>query len=102
MFAGAILIGKQIPLSILVKIVVILISVMIMWIYAPVDHPNKPIISIKRRQGFKILSIIAVIVLGGVSFLLPTQLGTTAVMALLIEAITLPVGKYTNRGGRSL
>ncbi len=102
MFVGAIAVGIQLPLNILTKIILIFISVLLMMFYAPVDHPNKPIISTKRRQRFKILSIIGVIVLGGISFLLPAHLGTTAVVAILFEAITLPIGKYTNRGGRSL
>ncbi|MCC5911279.1 MAG: accessory gene regulator B family protein [Clostridiaceae bacterium] len=80
------------------KIFILTISFIITWIYAPVDHPNKPILSNLRRKKFKYLSLFTLVLLGSISFLLPEQLSTIAIIAILIETLSLPVGYFAKKG----
>ncbi|MDK2811592.1 MAG: accessory regulator [Petroclostridium sp.] len=96
-FTAIISIGTQIPLSIYIKASMLLISIILAWIYAPVDHPNKPIVSVDRRKRFKYLSVGAVVLMGGVSLLLPSLYSGTAVAAIFFESISLPIGEFAKK-----
>ena len=92
-----ILTGSQFGLPITARIFFLLVSIILVWIFAPVDHPNKPIISMERRKRFKYLSVAVFIILAGFTFMLETGLAATAVMILLLEALSLPVGQIAKR-----
>ncbi|MDK2800774.1 MAG: accessory regulator [Clostridiales bacterium] len=96
-FGAVVGIGVQFPLPLYVRVLTILVSLILVWIYAPLDHPNKPIISEVRRKRFKYLSVMLAVLLSGVSFFLPSLQSGTAVVAILFESISLPVGKITQR-----
>ena len=89
--------GSQLGLPFAARIFLLLTSIILAWVFAPVDHPNKPIISIERRKRFKYLSVTVFIILACITFLLEEGLGATAVMILLLEALSLPVGQIAKR-----
>lgn len=71
----------------------IIITIILTFLYSPVDHPNKPIKSIKRRKQIKAFSILILFLLIFISLLLNYNLSNIAVSALFIQSITLPLGK---------
>lgn len=89
--------GSQFGLPFAVRIFLQLVSILLAWIYAPVDHPNKPIIDLERRKRFKHLSVAVFIILAGFTFMLEARLAATAVMILFLEALSLPVGQIAKR-----
>ncbi len=96
LLSAIIIVGAKVPLNTYIRIAMLVVSIVLAWIYAPVDHPNKPIISSQRRKRFKHLSVLIIVLLGSISFLLPIQLGITAVTAIFMETATLPVGHLVN------
>ena len=92
-----IVIGSQFGVPLAARILILLTSIALAWIFAPVDHPNKPIISIVRRKRFKYLSVIVFISLAFITFLLEERLAATAVVILFLEALSLPVGQIAKR-----
>lgn len=89
--------GSQFVLPFTVRLVLLVISIILAWIFAPVDHPNKPIISMDRRKRFKYLSVVVFIILAGITFMFTEKLATTAVIILFLEAILLPIGQIVKR-----
>lgn len=96
-FTTIVFIGVSITLSFSIRFVLIALIMILIWIYAPVDHPNKPIISSIRRKRFKYLSLIVTALFIGISFLLPQEYATVTTLALLAEAISLPIGEFSKR-----
>lgn len=92
-----ILTGSQFGLPFAARIFLLLASIVLAGIFAPVDHPNKPIVSIERRKRFKYLSVAVFIILAGFTFMLEAGLAATAVMIMFLEALSLPVGQITKR-----
>ena len=84
-------------LSFEARIFLQLASIVLAWVFAPVDHPNKPIISIVRKKRLKYLSVIVFISLACITFLLEERLAATAVVILFLEALSLPVGQIMKR-----
>jgi accessory gene regulator B len=96
-FTIIVLAGNNIYLNMIQRILLILISLILIWRYAPVDHPNKPIISEARRKRLRISSIAACLFLGAISFLLQNDLSVAAATAIFLEGLTLPLGVITKR-----
>lgn len=92
-----ILTGSQFGMLLEIRVILLLASVALAWIFAPVDHPNKPIISLERRKRFKYLSVAVFLILAGFTFVLEAGLATTATMILFLEALSLPAGKIKKR-----
>ncbi|MGE4284716.1 MAG: accessory gene regulator ArgB-like protein [Clostridia bacterium] len=88
--------GVYLPIGLDIKMIMFMMALVLMWVYAPVDHPNKPIISATRRRRFKYISVSITILMGVIGFLLPEMYSGTAMTAILIEAVSLPAGKYMN------
>ncbi|SHJ31183.1 accessory gene regulator B [Geosporobacter subterraneus DSM 17957] len=89
--------GSRFFLNWPIRFALILITLILIWIYAPVDHPNKPIISLERRKRLKYFSLAATAVLVGISFIIPEKYAATATFALLCEALSLPIGELSKR-----
>jgi accessory gene regulator B len=85
------------PWSFELRVVLLIVALILSAIFAPVDHPNKPIISPIRRRNFKFLAISFVIIWGIISFFLNTQLSSTIVNSILIATIMLPAGLIANK-----
>ncbi len=97
-FSISIIVGQYVILHMGVKLIMLLIAIILAWIYAPVDHPNKPIISPIRRKGFKYLSVISFIMMGWIGLVLPSKLSITASAAIFLEALSLPIGRFLEGG----
>lgn len=89
--------GSQFGLPFAARIFLELVSIIIALVFAPVDHPNKPIISVERRKRFKYLSVAVFIILAGITFLFEDRAAATAVMILFLEALSLPAGQIAKR-----
>lgn len=89
--------GSQFGLSIAVRVFMLFIAIILAWLFAPVDHPNKPIISVERRERFKYLSATVFIIFACITFFLEERYAATAVMILFLEALSLPVGEIMKR-----
>ena len=89
--------GSQLGLPFYIRCALLLVSVILAIIFAPVDHPNKPIISTKRRTLFKYMSVATFILLSAVTFAFEEHYAATAVITLFMEAISLPAGYMVKR-----
>lgn len=89
--------GTMLILPLYIKATLVILSISLIYIYAPVDHPNMPIISETRRHYLKIKSIFTYIILLLISFLLIGKVGNTAFIALVVESIMLPLGYNKNK-----
>jgi accessory gene regulator B len=89
--------GSQLGLPVQIKITLLLISIILTFIFAPVDHPNKPIISTKRRIRLKYMSVFTFILLSAATFLLEEHYAATAAITLFLEALSLPAGYMVKR-----
>lgn len=96
-FTAIVWTGSRIYLTLPIRLVLIMLTMLLIWIYAPVDHPNKPIISMQRRTRFKYLSLLVAAIFIAISFFLPQKYATVATLALLCEAISLPIGEFSKR-----
>lgn len=92
-----ILTGSQLEVPSVIRIILLLTSIVLAWIFAPVDHPNKPIIDFKRRKRFKYLSVAVFTIMAGITFILDKGVGATAVTILFLEALSLPAGEIEKR-----
>jgi len=96
-FTGILGVSLNMTFSISIKLMLVLITMILFFIYSPVDHPNKPIISEQRRKRLKYASFVMVMALIIISFFLPEKYSTIAVIALLFEAISLPFGALSKK-----
>lgn len=91
--------GRYVELNMLMKITLLAISLVLTMIFAPVDHPNKPILNKKRRFILKALSVLFIMFVGVLAMFLNSRLSGTVVYAYSVEAILLPIGYYVNKKG---
>ncbi|NLM44779.1 MAG: accessory gene regulator B family protein [Clostridiales bacterium] len=89
---SSIYLGMYLNLTMLAKSAILFASMGLVYLLAPVDHPNKPILSHERRKRLKYLSIIAVLVLGTVALSLPDIYSNVAVIAIFAESLSLLAG----------
>ena len=92
-----IILGSRVFLYWHIRLVIILIILLLIWIYAPVDHPNKPILSLERRKRLKNASLLITLIFIGISYAIPEKYASVATFALLCEALLLPVGELSKR-----
>lgn len=93
LFLGScIFLGLSLNITIYGKIAIIIFSAIIAYIFSPVDHPNKPIISEQRRKKLKYLSIGVIIMLGLIGINLSSVYSNIAILAILVESISLILG----------
>lgn len=84
--------AAYLELSFMVKLTIAIVSFSSILYFAPVDHPNKPIISLARRKKLKLLSLCFTITYLIIAFVIKNDLGELIILGVLIEAITLPIG----------
>jgi len=96
-FSSILGIAIYVPMPFWLRIFISILSVMLMVVYAPVDHPNKPIISEHRRRKFKKLAIGITILFCGISFLLSDHYAKIVLVSVFLEALSLPAGAYMKR-----
>ncbi|WP_082759880.1 accessory gene regulator ArgB-like protein [Abyssisolibacter fermentans] len=94
-YSTAIVLAINIVPNNIYKIIIFILCIVLLYIYSPADHPNKPIISNKRRRNMKYLSLVVFPTLFVIALFLPSILSSTAIYTLLFECISLPLSKYT-------
>ncbi|MBS4540136.1 accessory gene regulator B family protein [Clostridium sp. D2Q-11] len=75
------------------KLTLIFLAYTLIIIFAPMDHPNKPIPSLKRRRQLKIVSIFLYSFLLLIVVNLPNTFSNIGLVALFIQSLTLLLGK---------
>ncbi|GAA0177823.1 hypothetical protein SH2C18_09780 [Clostridium sediminicola] len=78
--------------NIIFKIVIAILSFCIILYFSPVDHPNKPIISVDRRKRLKYLSLSFTMIYLMIALIINNDLGELVSMGVFVEAMTLPIG----------
>lgn len=97
MFIITIIFGLYIDFPLWARSFILTLSILLVWVYAPVDHPNKPIISNRRRQNLKYISLFITLLCGGVTFLLPSKQAVVALTAIFFESLSLLIGNISKR-----
>ena len=92
LFILIIFIGIKMSLSLWTWVGGLTLGGIITAVYAPVDHPNKPIISLKRRTRLKVLSVIVFMLFILGSLLLSGAYKNIMLAAIIVQAFTLPLG----------
>lgn len=95
-FAAVILGGQYIELLWFEKAVLLLISLSITLIYAPVFHKNTPRKNLAKKGKYKLISVLLVTFWSGLACLLPGVWSTTAIFSIFLEAVMQPLGKKLN------
>lgn len=93
----SIYLGIYLNLTILEKSAVLLVSLIFVCILAPVDHPNKPILSQQRRKKLKYLSIVAVLILGIIALSFKDAYSNIAIISIFAESLSLLAGYVKNK-----
>jgi|GEM_PF-1198182 len=91
-----ILIGKYITMYIVTSILVLIISVLLIYIFSPVDNINKRIKSKERRKKLKYCSVVTTFLLSGLCYVIPDRFFTTAVLSVFIAVLMMMIGKINN------
>ena len=63
LFIGGPLLAKHINIELPIKIIILIINLLFIIKYAPADTEKRPLINIKKRKKFKILSILVSIII---------------------------------------
>lgn len=95
-FAIPVFSGQFIQLAWYEKAVLLLASLAITMIFAPVNHKNTPKRNLSNAGKFKVWSVFLVAFWGGIAYLLPGVWSVTAVFTIFIEAIMQLLGKRFN------
>jgi accessory gene regulator B len=77
--------------------ILLTVSAILVWMFAPVDHPNKPIINPNRRKYLKYLSAAVFVILASFTFIMGERFAATAVAILFMEALLLFAGHFAQR-----
>ncbi|MBZ9688326.1 accessory gene regulator B family protein [Clostridium estertheticum] len=92
-----IIIGKYVSINIVTSILVLTSSVLLVYIFSPVDNINKRIKSKKRRKKLKKISVVTTFLLSGLCYIIPDRFFTTAILSIFIAVIMMMMG-YINNG----
>ncbi|OAA91033.1 accessory gene regulator B family protein [Clostridium coskatii] len=95
-FLGMIIIGKYISFNSIILIPLLIISFILVCIFAPVDNVNKRIKSKERRRKLKYISIIITFLLIVLCYFIPHRFLNTAVISILGAVIMMMIGKINN------
>ncbi len=91
-----IIVGKYIRINIIISIIVLTSSILLVYIFSPVDNINKRIKSEERRKKLKHSSIVVTFLLSGLCYLIPHRFFTTAVISILVAVIMMMMGMMGN------
>ncbi|MBU3146385.1 accessory gene regulator B family protein [Clostridium sp. CF012] len=91
-----IIVGKYITINAIISIIVLTGSVLLVYIFSPVDNINKRIKSGERRKKLKYFSVVVTVLLSGLCYLIPGRFFTTAVLSILVAVIMMMMGYIKN------
>ncbi|MFL0196922.1 accessory gene regulator ArgB-like protein [Clostridium sp. WILCCON 0269] len=95
-FLGMIIMGKYISFNNIIFITSLIISFILVCIFAPVDNVNKRIKSNERRMKLKYTSIIITFLLSVSCYFIPHKFLNTAVISIVGAIIMMMLGKINN------
>jgi accessory gene regulator B len=93
-FASIILFGKYIILNSISKILLLGISLILIWIFSPVDNVNKRIKSSQRRLMLNRVSVVITICLCILCYIIPNEFTATAVISIFSASVMMIIGKF--------
>lgn len=96
LFAAVIDIGRNIPMDFVARVIVLAASLCLNLIFAPVEHPNKPVKDSSKRTKYKIISSILIGIWCIICLMLPDRWANTVAASIALAAIMQPVGKVLN------
>lgn len=96
-FFMIIAIGKNFIFGNVVHITIMFISLLLIFIFSPVDNINKRIKSNERRLKLKYLSIVITITLCGLTYILPIKYLATGVTSILAAVLMMLFGSLNNK-----
>lgn len=96
-FLGIIIIGKHVSFNNVILITSLIISFILVFIFAPVDNVNKRIKSNKRRIMLKYISIIITFLLSMACYFIPHKFLNTAIISIFWAVVTMMLGKINNK-----
>ena len=99
-FCVMIIIGKYITINSLTSTLVLIISVLLVYIFSPVDNVNKRIKGKDRRNKLKCLSVVTTSLLSGMCYIIPNKFFTTAVLAIFIAVMMMMMGYINNNNDK--
>ncbi len=95
-FAAIIILGKYGSFNIIILVLSLIISFILICIFAPVDNINKRIKSKERRLKLKYSSIVITFFLIVLCYFLPHRFLITAVISIVSATIEMMIGKINN------
>ena len=95
-FCVIIIIGKYMTINIITSILILIISVLLIYFFSPVDNINKRIKSKERRKKLKYFSVVTTSLLSGMCYIIPNKFFTTAVLAIFIAVMMMMMGYISN------
>ena len=101
-FLAIILPGKYLVNNTIIVGILLIISIALVVVFAPVDNINKRIKSVNRRKKLKYYSIIITALLSGLCYLLPQRFLITAVIAIAGAIIMMVFCRINNVGFKEL
>jgi accessory gene regulator B len=96
-FLTIIVISKYISLNFDILITLLIISIILVYRFSPVDNINKRIKSEERRKKLKYLSVITTLLLSGLCYLIPNKYFATAVISIIFAVVMMMTGYKNNR-----
>lgn len=96
-FVVIISLSRTLPLDFMPGILIVAASLISAWIFAPVDHPNKPILSGARRKKLKYVTCALIILTGALSYFVEPWIATTMVYSVGMAGLMLPIGLFANK-----
>lgn len=95
-FLGMIIIGKYVSFNTSIIITSLIVSLILVCIFAPVDNVNKRIKSKEWRLKLKYISIAITLSLSVLCYFAPHRFLSTAVISIIGAVIMMMVGKINN------
>ena len=96
MFLGMIIIGKYVSFNTSIIITSLIVSLILVCIFAPVDNVNKRIKSKEWRLKLKHISIAITLSLSILCYFVPHRFLSTAVISIISAVLIMMVGKINN------
>jgi Membrane protein putatively involved in post-translational modification of the autoinducing quorum-sensing peptide len=101
-FSLIITIGKYLSFNTITLILSLVVSFILVCIYAPVDNINKRIKNKERKLKLKYFSIIITFCLSILCYFVPYEFLSTAVLSIASAIILMMIGKINNRKSPTL
>lgn len=102
-YIGVPLLARSVHLGLIFRIFLIILMFIGLWLYAPADTEQRPILGEKKRLKFKMRAIVIMGIIAAISFWVPQIYGDIMILSLIGEVIMiLPITyKLFSRGYRN-